>query len=467
MFVWTALLSPAWAGPWEDLAPVATGKPDFAVTCSSAQTAWAAMGQLLGVMDLAKPDAPLADGLPWNGGSALFEPDSRLAVRFGSDDGSLLVRFTTAATSEEIARRFAGLATAGERSALLGADGWEVRSVDGVTWRVETAAGWASILRTDRALGSDPGLPPALRAAIPSPGDGCLAWMHLDGKEPFGAVDIAAQLPLVLGQPIRFAIVGDALVPLEGVFFDPQPPIEIRSTRKPDGLAILGVGLDGIDFSRVLRGGALRGARRLQRQLPITTGTVLAVLPGDPEPMIAAVLPVAGHLKAAPLARRLKRVLKALDVRAEPIDATHFVIDLQGSVFHVATVDGRILLTDDLPLLYDISQNVGDLWIQGDLAARAARYPLVLSLSVLPDPTAPQRLDPPFTLAIDLVEGVVRGETVVPLTLQQLRELGKDAADMLHPSGSPDRGEADDSAGGEDSGGGPLEDPGPLDDPAP
>lgn len=422
MPAWLALLPLAHAGGWEDLATLRDAGPDLAIACADARAGWTALAQVAGVTGIGRVGAlDLARGVE------VFDPDSRLLVGFATDGGGMTLRFTTGAAAEEVARRWAALDPSGEREVSAGAGGWEVRSPGGGRWSVEVSEGWARIEPGDPPARAPLGPPRALIDALPAAAEGCLAWAHFDPDEG-EALDAAALLPLQAEAPIRFAVLTPALGESGAVAFAPGPPQEVHSQRSPDGLLILGLGLDGVDFSRFVGGRDLRELRRLQALFPVGAGSMLALVPGAPpaeEPSMVMVLPLPARWPAKKVGRRAMKALGVVGARVAKVDATHFVADVGGTVLHAAATEGRLVLTDDVPLLYDVVRGTGPVWAQGDVAEAAARYPLVLVSSILPAPGGTRHVDPPIRLALDLRAGVLHGELLLPLGFDELVEAWK------------------------------------------
>jgi membrane-associated protease RseP (regulator of RpoE activity) len=181
------------------------------------------------------------------------------------------VSFATHQSTEEVAKALAaasgGVAFAAER-------GWVVRNDEGKELTVRVDAGVATASLGGDAI-SAPVVSRAVVEAVPET-PGCVAVMHLETPET-GAMDLAIHLPFAAHTPTSFAIASPKLTDVSGVAPHPQLPAPVLTQVSPAAVLVVGVGLDGVNFSRFLHGKDLRKARHLQRWFPVTSGTTLAL----------------------------------------------------------------------------------------------------------------------------------------------------------------------------------------------
>lgn len=403
------------AGLWSDLERVAPEGPELAFACASAP----AVSEALEAVTNGLPVTGQEDGV-LRGLRALVPGAGRLVGAVRPDAGAVRVDLETALAPEAAARTFA----AGRATVTPSAGGaWSVVAPgDGGTWTVRGDAGWLTLAVGAAGAPSDQlrHVPDPLRSAVPEPESGCLIWGHRP-VGPAGDVQAAVTVPLVKGAPLRFGATLPTRDLLSALRFAPGPPREVRTTTAPDAVAVLGLGLDGIDFGRFLQGAARSRARRLQHLLPVTAGTEVAFVRAEAgTPRFVAMLPLGKPLRAAAVSRRAEKVLRALGYATSRNDRTRLVAVRRKDALFVDASDGRLYVSNTLPALTDAVAARGDVWVDGDTATRAARWPFVAEMAHLPGPAGAVPLAEPLTLSLTVAEGVVAGELIVPMSAHEL-----------------------------------------------
>lgn len=424
------LLAPAlaMAGLRADVRDATRRAPDLALVCSSAKDAWTRMARLSAAMD-EEPEAGRMEALLAGKAAAeLFDEESRLTMSFWREAGAAEVAFDSTRTARQVADAIAGLDLAGTTTVRPDADGWIVRDGAGSESRVTVEAGRALIRDGTPPRDPDHIVPVQLLEAMPER-PGCVAVLHLPEGE-LGTLDLAVHVSFVHAEPATFALAGRSIDVLEGVLLDPGRPAEVRTPTAPEGVVVLGVGLDGIDFSKFLEGRALRKARRAQSALPVCAGTTVGVFAGGAMPVVALSMPLPERMSARRVARRARKVARGLGLEVERTDATHF-LSRDGQVEVMASAQrGRLLLATDAGVLRGMEAAEGEAWVRPEVADLAARYPLVVSSLLVPSPGdgPPVRLDTPLTFAVGLQPGLLSGQVVIPLTIEELGELAAEPA---------------------------------------
>ncbi|MDP2306281.1 MAG: hypothetical protein Q8P18_09670 [Pseudomonadota bacterium] len=434
-----AYSAPAHAGLRADLDREVGGAPDLAVVCSSASEALTRVEQA--VAQIAGADLPPgvrpADGSPpvpgeleafFAGVRGLFPAsggatEARLTLSWWQDTRTVSFGFDTVLTPHELAQRFLTLNPAAGGALFEGPDSWGIREADGDEMRVQVANGWAHVTHGPIAAHAARSLPPAMLEAVPET-PGCLVAMHIeDGK--VGALDVVTHLSFTEGQPATFVATVPGLSASEGIPLGGAVPPVARTRELPQAVMVIGVGLDGVDFSSFLNGKDLRQARRFQRLFPVTGGTTVALLQMEPSPRVAAVIPFAGHMPARKVARRTLRLAKHADLAVERLDATHLTVSAGPFVILATASDNRLDLSTDRAALPAGAQ-VGEPWVSGGVAELAATWPILLTTRILPTGAGPARVLPrPMYVALDLEDGLVKGVIDVPLPLGEIAALAK------------------------------------------
>lgn len=422
--MWLWLVGAAHAGLLADLRAASADGPEVALACTSAREAADRLERLFVGMNRPFP------GLPpwWQGllgaelGQEVMDLDGPVwASGWRAEPGGTL-SFATEATAESVARR---IATAREGVAVPGIAGWVVTTPGLPEVNVTADRGMVTI-RGPLPEGATPRrLPDALLAALPE-APGCLVALHMAVPEA-GDVDLAAHLPFTPRTEITFAVASEKLTALEGVVLAPQPPPPVRTERAPDGVVVVGLGLDGVNFSRFLAGDELRLARRMQRRFPLTAGTTVGIVHHEPDPILGAALPFDG-VPADTLARRTRKLLHKLDAPVVQTDGRHFTVIFPDLTLVAAAQDGRLLLANDAGLLAEMEADRGEAWVAGKAAELAAAYPVVTVTSALPDGNGTRRLAEPASFAVTLEPGVLRGKLYLPMSIEEFAAFVERAA---------------------------------------
>lgn len=442
--MWPLLVGTAFAGLHADLTAATARGPAVSVACTSGTEASDRLGRLMSGLGRELPDLP-----PWwrsvAGGSLVKNTVGTGMVRASVwlDPPAVEFAFETAVAVDEVALLLAE-ATGGAAAADEG--GWLVTGSDGDALRVTGSAGTVAIGSPHIAEGSLLAPGPEVIGALPE-SEGCAFVAQVPMPE-VGPVVLGVHFPFAPRTATTFVVGSASLPDLAGIH--PQlgapPPVHTRST--PDGVLVLGLGLDGVDFSAFLTGSTLQDARRLQRRLPLTAGASVALFQREPEPLLGAALPIAGHASGPALARRLRALAKRLDSPPVMLDRTHLLVTDDSLTLYIATERGRILVANDPGLLAEMEVGQGEPWVHGRAAELASRFPLVGVSSVLPDGDDTLRTAEPITLGLGLEGGLVRGELFVPLTIEEFAAFTARAAEARRrrkaaPDGAAPAGEAD------------------------
>lgn len=411
----------AHAGLRADLDREARDAPQIAVACSSARATLARFDELANALSEGGPLPPEV-GETLANLDALLGPDARLTAAWWKEGSTLRLGFDTSLDAAALAAEVAKLDPTAPGRAELGPEGWAVYEGSGNVLRVSVREGWATL-----ADGAPPpgerSLPASFLGALPDAG-GCTFALAIPDDD-LGQMDVAFHLPDERGKPASFALAVPALQDSPAVLLQGAVPPPVATPVAPEALLVLGIGLDSIDFSVFLEGKELRQARQLQNFFPVTGGTMLAVLQTEPAPKVAAALPFAGRMPAPRVARRTLRLLRKLEIPAQRLDATHFVVRLDALELLAAAQDNLLYLSTDPGTLNAMERGLGTPWVTGEVATVAAEWPLLLTSRVLPRsggaPSA--ELPRPLLLAVDVEGGVVRGLVDLPLTPAQLREV--------------------------------------------
>ncbi|MFZ5481341.1 MAG: hypothetical protein ACOZNI_31565 [Myxococcota bacterium] len=417
--MWLLVGGLALAGLRADIGAATRGSPDAAVACTSARTAWSLLGQ---VLEPAAEQGPMSAQIERvfrpGAADALFDEDARLAVAWWRDGGRVQIGFDTRHTAEEVARAFAGLDQLDAAEVLEGPEGWVVRSGDELR-QVRVADGWARIFDEQPPTDAVRVLPKGLVDAMPED-PGCVAMLHLPNEE-MGEMDVGVHLPFTRGSPTTFALAGPPVDAFGGMLLRAGSPPDVRTPQRPEALAVLGVGIDSIDFSAFLTGKELRRARRVQNLFPVTAGTTVALLATEPAPVLAAVLPLPERLAPRAIARRARKLLARHDVAVERLDGTHFRVEAGPAPLHFAARRGGLLVASDADALAAMEAGDGEAWVDGRVAELAERYPFVVSTHVLPGGEGMpfEHLDQPATLGLDLKPGILTGVVFLPFSFEE------------------------------------------------
>lgn len=424
---WTPFcISTAQAGPRADLYKAAAAGPDMAATCSSAALAMDRLGRVMKEIGPEIPPLPTRFRTLFDPslGASVVDTEGPVSLAAWKEAGAVEVTFATARPAEEVAKALAvasgGLAFPAPPGAMNGF-GWTVTNEDGKELRVRVDAGIATARLGDVGTAGKP-FPRELIEALPET-PGCIAAVQVDSEET-GAFAFAVHFPFAANTALSFAIMSPKLTALEGVAFHPRAPQPTLTPVAPAAVLVIGVGLDGINFSRFLHGDDLRMARRLQRWFPITSGTTIAVVSVKPTVTFGAALPLAKPLSATKVARRAERLFAESSGGAVHLDNTHFSTKMEETTIYCAGEVGRLLVASTPELLADLEAHQGRPWVEGATAELATRYPLVATSTVLPGEDGAMRtLDPPASLSLTLTPGMMRGEIYVPLTVDELARL--------------------------------------------
>lgn len=425
--MWLGLITLAYAGTHADLYAVSAKGAEMAVVCSSSAEAADRVGRLVKGMGKEMPPVPPRFRALFDPalGASVVDADGPLSMAVTTKAGSsVTVSFATHRSTEEVAKALAaasgGVAFAAER-------GWVVRNDEGkeLTVLVDAGVATASLGVAD---GTSPVVNRAVVEAVPET-PGCVAVMHLDTPET-GAMDLAIHLPFAPDTPTSFAIATPKLTEISGVAPHPQVPVPVLTQAPPAAVLVVGVGLDGVNFSRFLHGKDLRQARRLQRWFPITSGTTLALTSAGEPLGFGAAVPLSAPLQAEVVAKRAGKLLGKLGGPVTKGDGTHFSTEMKGQTLYFGAEEGRLLVSSSEATLAEMEAHAGTPWVQGVSADMATRFPIVLVSSVLPDDSGKgvKRMDPPATFGLALDPGLVRGEVYLPLTVEEFARLCADVA---------------------------------------
>ncbi|MSQ01637.1 MAG: hypothetical protein EXR71_07060 [Myxococcales bacterium] len=405
------------AAPLGDhLAHVDRSPAGFAVSCSDGERAWTGFSS---VSDMLGSES---------GGRERWAPIFSAGVPVVSAIDSKTHRYEFAFPTPGSAEAVAAALTADDptATAVFSPSGWLVRRRE-EEYRLRVDDGWAHLEIGPTA----PDLtvhdaPVALLGALPSE-EGCLVVGRLPAEEgePL-AGDFGVHVPLVPGEPIRFALAGASAELASVIPLAPRSPLEVRTRLAPAAVMSVGVAFDRVDMRFFFKGGDLARARALQRLLPITTGVMFAVVgEGPAEMQLAAVLPLAevdgATLSAEVVARRAARALRAMKLRVERLDKTHFRAQVDEDWFWFAGRPGALYGSTGQAAVSQMEQGNGTSWAGAAFADQAERFPLVLSSWLILDAEdKPQRLGDAVSLALGVHHGVVAGELVLPLTPSEL-----------------------------------------------
>lgn len=449
--MWLLVPALALGGLRADVDAAARTSPDMALVCTSAQEAWSRLGRLVLAMEGAggtplPPEVRALFSSPEAAG--LFEAGARLDVSFWKEAQALEVGFDSTRSAKDVAHALAGLDPTGGTRAVAGlAEAWTLQGPEGAVARVLVDRGRARFVRGDPPEDAARIVPKALVDRMPEDA-GCVALMHT-AEQGMGDLDVAVHVAFAAGQPATFAVAGPSVEAFRGVVFDPAVPPEMRTAQVPQGVVVLGVGIDGVDFSSFLGGKALRRARRVQNAFPVGAGTTIALMGSDPAPVFGAVLPLPEDMRAKRVARKAKRLAKSQHLPVQKLDKTHFTIDAGAMRVYAGAQDGRLLVANDPGVLGAMEGAQGAPWVQGRAAELAARYPLVITSTVLPGGAPGQTMDEPFSFAVDLKPGLLSGELDVPLTIEELAAFARamEASGAAPMEGAPPVPEEETPAG--------------------
>ncbi len=424
------LIDLAVAAPLGDnLARVDRSPAGFAVSCADGERAWAEFSKLSGMLG--------TGGVGRERWAPIFAAGAPVVSAIDPKTHRYEFAFPSPGSTEAVAAAL----TADDPTAVavLAPTGWLVRRRD-EEYRLRVDDGWAHVeigpAAPDVTVHE---APVALLDALPGD-DGCLLVGRLPTEEGDAlAGDFGVHVPLASGQPIRFAIAGTSAELASVIPLAPRAPVDIHTQLAPAAVLSLGVAFDRVDLRLFFKGGDLARARALQRLLPITAGVMFAVVgEGPAEMQLAAVLPLAdvdgAVLSAEVVARRAARALRAMKLKVERLDATHFRAQVDEDWFWFAGRPGALYGSTGQAAVSQMEQGGGANWAGAAFADQAARFPLVLSSWLILDAEGkPQRLGDAVSLALGVHHGVVTGELVLPLTpaelggfLAMLRKLGGD-----------------------------------------
>jgi hypothetical protein len=265
-------------------------------------------------------------------------------------------------------------------------------------------------------------MPAELRAGIPSD-PGCVLYTHGDSTRTGEYHAMVHLPPQGTAAPVRVALTMTTLSALDAFAFEAGHTVEVRTVETPVGVAVIGLGLDGLDADVLLDTPEQRRTmRRLVRTFPWTAGTTVAVFaPTDSQSArVGAVLPLAKPWRAEKVLRRFLKVAGAAGAAPSRVDGTHARVTLtQGrrkQTLHVAAREGQLLVASDPVLLATMEGGSGSAWVTGATAEAAKRYPIVLS-----GVTSPSAANPPWFIAVDFPPSALTAQIGLPLTFDQVR----------------------------------------------
>jgi hypothetical protein len=394
-----------------------------AVACTSSQDGGRRLAQVLALAEAMHADAS-SDA--WTGAAALSE---RLAfsshplhgVTWGDDQGFLL-ELGASASGAQLAEAIARATGANGAPSPVRADatGWSVAPPEGGSLRVSSTEHGYRIEQGSAPGATGRALPAALRAATPE-APGCLLYMHGESARTGEYHALVHLPPQGVTAPVHLALTMTTLSALDAIVFRSGAAPAVRTVEVPMGVAVIGLGLDGLDPDVLLDTPEQRRAvRRLARTFPWSAGTTLAVFnPAEGgAPRVGAVVPLAKAWRAAKVLERFLKVARAGGAQALPIDATHAqLVVTQGRrtvTLHVAGATGRLLVASDPVLLATMERDAGTPWISGAAAETAQRYPILVAGT----PTGEAR---PWSVAMDFPPSTITGQVMLPLEFEQLR----------------------------------------------
>ncbi len=393
------------AGVRDDLESALRKGPEAAVACSSVSAARARIDQLVEAASATKTGGIPADARAiLDAGAAALGEGTRVAVALWPDaDAAVVILGWRPGAQPDFDLVRAGLGTLGTAELVVGDDRAEVR------------------------IGTVPELPPRalpaeLAAEVPDL-PGCLIW----GARKAGGLptDAVIHVPERVGDPGRF-VIGLPAAPAGVVLAEPRAPVEVRSAATPIGVVTLGVGVDNVDASSFLEGKALRAFRKVQRALPIRSGSTLALFAVEPSPVAAMVLPMSKPIKAKVVSRRARAVVGAVKkLRIEREDAQRFSVVADKVRVYVSARDGALILASDSALARSLEVDHGEPWLDAATAELASQYTLVVNVSAFPTTpgTRPTVFEKPFRLALRYAPGVLAGQVEIPLSIEEMLSL--------------------------------------------
>jgi hypothetical protein len=416
MLVVLGALPAAHAGFHRDLQALSAAGANLGLACGSAEravvglhTVAVALGQDSGDLSSWSQFQSLLSADPDRGA---FERDGAFSI--GTfPDGGVQVTLHTTLSAAVVADRVAAQAS----GASVPTDaGFEVRSPQGVLFvhgagtdvvigtsaHAEVASG---ALREDRLL-----------SALPDLGPGCSVFGQMNNEQS-GASRVGAYVPLDGAAAGRFVVqsaaVGAQTGLLDALSTHAVAP-EIRTPLAPSAWLTVGFGLSDIDLSLILEKKELVRARRLQRYLPLASGTTVGAFLDGP-PVVAAVLPLAQDWRPRKVLRHLRRVLGTLDasvVRLAP-DRLQATFGSKPLVFGARS--GAILISSDATVVDALAQNEGAVWMTDQAREKAADWLVALQLNALPAAFNLPDLPQPIWVALRVDGDLVVGEAVLPL----------------------------------------------------
>lgn len=419
--MWAWIVGLAWAGAPKELQGMAEAGADFGLACTSAAEGSALLGRVKAVMDQRRPHpiSALPDTLRTFLGGGLTRGESGgdgpMRAAMWMEAKAFEVSVGTDVGEEELARRLAA-----EVDGAPVPDGahWVVRRALGRDMYVRVQDGWGTISNV-------PVPPAAARSAaadlahfLPdAPGCAILGRFPLPDDSP---ATMAAFFPYHPGEVLGFVVASPRLEALDGVLPRPVAPREVRTAQAPEVVVVVGVGLDGVNFSRFLQGKDLANMRRVQRWLPISAGGVVAGFGGAEKLELAAVLPFAHPVSPERTARRLKTLLATRPSVIEH-EGVHVSLLDPGLTLRFAVQKDALLVAGTAERLAELEAGgSGGAWVGPEVAALAGRYPVVLSASALRGADGARTLPVPAYLGVTLEPGVVRGELSVPMPFVEL-----------------------------------------------
>lgn len=444
--MWAWIVGMAWAGAPAELKGLAEAGADFGLVCTSAAEGSALLGRVKAVMDARRPHpiSALPDTLRTflAGGLTRAEGGADGPMRMGMWMGSKAfeVAVSTEVGEEELARR---LAAEVDGAPVPEAGHWVVRRAMGRDMFVRVQDGWGIISNVATPPSAPRSAAADLAIFLPD-GAGCavLGQFPLPDQSP---ATVAAFFPYAPGQVAGFAVASPRFEALDGVLLRPTAPRVVTSAAAPELVVVLGVGLDGVNFSSFLDGKELRRMRRLQAWLPLSAGGVVAGFGGGEKLSLAAVLPFAHPVRPEATARRLAELLRTKpgDVR---LDGVHVTLADPDLPVLFAVHEDALYVAGTAERLAELEAGTGrHAWVPPEVAALAGRYPVVLAATALRGPDGEHRFDAPAFVGLTLEPGVVRGEISVPMPFAELdaamraleSKVGDEMKDAFKGDGGP------------------------------
>ncbi len=409
------LLGTAQAGFHQELAALHAPGSDLLFACGSAEKAGRGLDLLASVLG-EMPEEKRADfdhvkqffsTDPVRGG---FSTDGGFSGAFGQGQHHVLMLHTTL-SAEQIAHRMV-------------TEPGESMAPDGPGFRVHTTGGGEELVtavqggvRIEDGTPSEPTAEPedAVVAALPDAGQGCIIVGNLPEKPPLSGGRFGFYIPLDGAQAGRFVLQMPTLKAsptLSGVA--PAVVPDIHTTNPPAAWMTLGFSLASADLSSLIKGDALKKARKLQKFLPLDSGITLGVFM-DGQPAVAAVLPLAKEWPAKKVLKHVRVVLSRVKAAVvTPLGADRLMVVADKGTVIIGARKGQVLLASTPELTDALVANVGVPWLDAGERERARDWLLAMEVRTIP-PALGLQLTQPLWAGVRMEGDLLVGEAVLPL----------------------------------------------------